>query len=166
MITQNGLADIFDDIKAAGQGIIDEGAAAIGIEKGGVIDKAATTAADVAKKVGVVPGNPSGNGYIDEKTMNAVDKFVNPGGKSTGTTSGGTSPANPGVQVRRTSNNTGTTTETTIMPSNGVLEKVNPLVTGTAVAAVTFLISRRLALSAMVGTGALLAQQAYKFNRS
>ena len=76
MKTCNGLNDIFSDLGIDTQGIIDSAAEAVGIEKGGVIDKAVTTAADVGKKAGVIPGDASGNGYIDNSTIDVIDKFL------------------------------------------------------------------------------------------
>lgn len=178
MYSQTGLSDFFDDLKKAGQDIIDQGAAAVGIDKGGVIDKAATSAADIGKKAGILPGNTSGNGYIDNDTMNTIDKFVNTGGSTSGGTSSGTSsgakPADPNLQIKRTTSSTGSASSTpansqyvTKIPSgNGLLEKVNPLVTGGVATVISYMISKRLALSAAIGTGTMLAQQAYKFNRS
>lgn len=179
MKTSNGLSDFFDDIKAAGQDAIDYAAGQVGIEKGGVIDKAATTAADVGKKAGIIPGNSSGNGYIDNDTFEVIDKITGGTKKtagSTGATSTGTPAATGTSATIRTSNNTGIAPSSsergteavypaTLDRSGGILQKVNPLWTGTAAALLTFWISRRPGMSAAVGGGVAVAQHAYNFNR-
>lgn len=179
MNTCNGLRDIFSDLGIDTQGIIDSAAEAVGIEKGGVIDKAVTTAADVGKKAGVIPGDASGNGYIDNSTFDVIDKFTG-GTKSTG---GGTSPntttsttsAQPatGLVTKRTTNNSGiaqtggstTYQPTTLAQPTNLLEKVNPWWTGAGVTLVSYFITKRLGLSAGIGGAALLSQQAYRVNR-
>lgn len=185
---RRGLYDIFEDLGIDTQGIIDSAAEAAGIEKGGVIDKAVTTAADVGKKAGVIPGDTSGNGYIDNSTFDVIDKFT--GGKKTGTgtqnTSTGTQNTGtggqptPGLQTKRTSSNTGvaqtggsTTSSggstayqpTTLAQPTNLLEKVNPWWTGTGVTLASYFITKRLGLSAGIGGAALLSQQAYRVNR-
>lgn len=177
MITQNGLEDIFDDIAKVGQNIIDAGAQSIGIEKGGVIDKSVTTAADLGKKAGIVPGNTSGNGYIDEKTMDAAKKILGgsggTGSSSGGTTSSGTTSSSggsgtssgPTIKTGQTRGGSTDSYQTSIDTAGGVVQKVNPAITGLAVGAIVYSITGKLTRSAVIGTGAMLAHQAYKFNR-
>lgn len=69
------VGDLFTDLQSMGQGVIDEAAAAVGIEKGGDLDTAITTAAGIGRNV-------TGITSID-KAINAVT-----GGSKTGT--GGT----------------------------------------------------------------------------
>ena len=179
MKTCNGLNDIFSDLGIDTQGIIDSAAEAVGIEKGGVIDKAVTTAADVGKKAGVIPGDASGNGYIDNSTFDVIDKITG-GTKSAG---GGTSPNTTtsttstqpatGLVTKRTTNNSGiaqtggstTYQPTTLAQPTNLLEKVNPWWTGAGVTLVSYFITKRLGLSAGIGGAALLSQQAYRVNR-
>lgn len=183
MKTCNGLNDIFSDLGIDTQGIIDSAANAVGIEKGGVIDKAVTTAADVGKKAGVIPGDASGNGYIDNSTFDVIDKIAG-GTKNSG---GGTNNAGSGTPVntntatqpstglvtRRTSNNSGIAQTggstpyqpTTLAQPTNLLEKVNPWWTGAGVTLVSYFITKRLGLSAGIGGAALLSQQAYRVNR-
>lgn len=168
MTTQNGLRDFFDDIAAGGQSVIDAAAEQVGIEKGGVIDKAITTAADVGKKTGVIPGKTSGNGYIDNETFDTIDKLTGGGKKPAAST--GTPKASGTNATIRTSNNSGIAPTDKVYPavldsSGGILQKVNPLWTGVATAGLTFLVTRRLGVSAAVGGGVAIAQHAYNFNR-
>jgi len=177
MKTCNGLSDIFEDLGINTQGIIDSAAEAVGIEKGGVIDKAVTTAADVGKKAGVIPGDTSGNGYIDNSTFDVIDKFTGGGTNNAGsgtpvTTNTSTQPTT-GLVTRRTTNNSGIAQTggstpyqpTTLAQPTNLLEKVNPWWTGAGVTLVSYFITKRLGLSAGIGGAALLSQQAYRVNR-
>lgn len=67
------VGDIFTDLQAMGQGVIDDVAAAAGVEKGGDLDTAITTAAEIGRNV-------TGITSID-KALNAVT-----GNKTGGTT--------------------------------------------------------------------------------
>jgi len=176
MYGQVGLSDGFD-LSQIGQGLIDTAANALGIEKGGVIDKTVTTAADVGKKVGVLPGNTSGDGYIDNDTFSTIDKIaggVKPGGSGGG---GSQNIKESGVNPYRTGNNTGTAATNANTKTGGsavpvvlatpqnLLEKVNPTITGIVVGTVSYFITKRLGLSAAIGGGSAIAQHAYVFNR-
>lgn len=171
-----GMNDIFADLKQYGQDAIDAGASAVGIEKGSAIDKAATTAADIGKKVTGV-GQTSGNGYIDNQDFATIDKLTNGLKPATATTTGVAKAASPtGTALDTTSRNTGSTgvavSPSSVTPSSGViatsdnlLVKVNPLATGAVVTGGMFAITRRVGLSLLVGVGSLMAQQAYRANR-
>lgn len=76
------VGDLFTDLQAMGQGVIDEAAAAVGIEKGGDIDTAITTAAGIGRNV-------TGITSID-KAINAVT-----GGSKTGTSGTTTTQSTP-----------------------------------------------------------------------
>ncbi len=173
-IIKGGMGDLFTDLQKMGQGIIDEGASAIGIEKGGAIDKAATTAADIAKKTTGV-GKTSGNGFIDNEDFATFDKITGGLKPAAATTTGAAKAANPaGTALDTTSRSTGSSgaavspssmTAGEIASSDNLLVKVNPLATGAVVTGAAFAISRRVGLSLLVGVGTLLAQQAYRANR-
>jgi hypothetical protein len=79
------MGDIYSDILSGGQSVIDEVAGAVGIEKGGDIDKALTTAAEIGRNV-------TGTSSVDS----AINKLLGGSGSktvATQTQTGSTSPS-------------------------------------------------------------------------
>lgn len=141
----DGLAfDLFDSVQKVGQDIIDTAAGAVGIEKGGAIDQAVTTAANVGRDVGVIPDvNAAADMVIDAVTGAVVPKSqASPGSRPVSTASPGVTPGSattPGV--------------TPPAGDQGFLEKIPAVGYGAAAGGATYLATKSFIGSAVVGVG-------------